>query len=488
MNERATADTGTSESRTRRSVRGLSFALPLAAGAATLLQAGTASAQEWLKDRMYAEGAGVRTGDVEWHPGIAAEGGYDSNYFYRTDKTGPNLINGAPIAPIQGTPEMRITPSLSLSTLGAQRMEGGGANQEPPAIKFRLNASGTYREFFGVLQPEQRNMDANANARLDIYPERTFGGALFAGYQRVIQPNVIGNPDLAYNRDSVLVGAEVSTQPGGGTLDGHIGYQFQDTLFEDTAGQPYTNFINQVYIRERWKFRPRTALIYDGSAGFTNYQNQTAANIAGAIGQLYNSTPVRTRIGINGLVTPRFSFLGMVGYGGSFLTPGSATGKPPSQYDSVIGQAEFKFYITAQPGLESGPPSLTLSSLSVGYNRDFTASYLSNWYGSDRGYLKFSYFFAGRALVSLEGGAGAAEYPSFQYVTYNKIQPGFTDIKVDATLFGEYRFTNYFAVNLTAKYTTEQSSTILQIAQAPVTNYAMEWQRLELYGGLRLFL
>jgi hypothetical protein len=36
-----------------------------------------AQAQEWLKDRMYSEGAGIRTGDVELHPGIAAEGGND---------------------------------------------------------------------------------------------------------------------------------------------------------------------------------------------------------------------------------------------------------------------------------------------------------------------------------------------------------------------------------------------------------------------------
>ena len=46
----------------------------------------SALAQEWLKDRRYEEGAGIRTGDLELHPGIGGEVGYDSNYFLRTNK------------------------------------------------------------------------------------------------------------------------------------------------------------------------------------------------------------------------------------------------------------------------------------------------------------------------------------------------------------------------------------------------------------------
>src|SRR5580704_961969 len=100
-----------------------------------------AEAQEWLKDRMYQEGQGVRTGDVEWHPGIAIEGGYDSNYFLRSSTNG--VSNGCKEACPQGSPEMRITPSLSLATIGPIRHEGE-TNREPPSIDFRLNASGTY--------------------------------------------------------------------------------------------------------------------------------------------------------------------------------------------------------------------------------------------------------------------------------------------------------------------------------------------------------
>jgi hypothetical protein len=468
-----------------------------------LLMSTPAEAQEWLKDRMYAEGAGFRTGDVEWHPGIAIEGGYDSNYFLRTTQTGTPpaaLTNGAPNFPVQGSPVMRVTPSLSLATISPIRKEGD-ASYEPPSINFRLGASGTYREFFGQLQPEQRNFSADVNARLDILPQRPVGGSLFASYDRIIQPNpsepAASNPDLAFNRDALTAGGEIAIQPGSGTLDFRLGNSFTDTLFEQTAGQPYANYLDTAYLKGRWKFRPRTALIYDGGFGFSHY-NTTPGAASGQISELYNSFPVRSRLGVNGLITPRFSLLAMVGYGGSFLTPATVAPAPPPQYDSVIGQVELKFYLTAQPGLESGPPSLTLSSLALGYTRDFQLSYLSNYYGSDRGYLKFSYFFAGRALISLEGGAGAVEYPEIFYpggatpmrfAAGGTTGQGFTDVRIDATLFGEYRFTNYLGVNLTARYTTELSDAILDINNGGAAEeFGMAWQRFELYAGVRLFL
>ena len=256
-------------------------------------------------------------------------------------------------------------------------------------------------------------------------------------------------------------------------------------------------------MKGRWKFRPRTALIYDGNFGIEQYSNLGTGS--GAITQLNNSFPVRSRMGINGLVTPRLSLLAMVGYGGSFYTPATPTtarNPPPEQYDSVIGQAELKFYLAAQPGVEgegTSGTSLTLSSLAVGYTRDFQNSYLSDFYGSDRGYLKFMYFFAGRALVTLEGGAGAVEYPQMFYpggavpMRFDGTNPagqGFTDVRIDGTLFGEYRFTNYLGVNLTAKYTTNLSNVILDISPPGQADqfFAMQWQRVEIYAGVRLFL
>lgn len=428
------------------------------------------------------EGAGVRVGDFELHPGVGAQGGYDSNYFLRTDKTG--ATNGAPGTPVQGTPELLITPSLSLSTLGALRREGqtGG---ESPSVTFRATASGTYREFFGQLSPEQRNGSVDAAANLAILPGRPWGGALGVTYDRVIQPSTIGNPDLAFTRDVLGATAEIVAQPGSGTLDWHLGGSVSGTLFEDTGGLGYNNLAFSANTRGRWKFRPKTALMYDASLGFMSYTNTAAG--AGTITPLHSSDPVRTRIGISGLITPRFQLLALAGYGGSFFSPGSSP--QVKQYDSVIGNAELKFFLTAPP--EAGQPgglSLTQSSLALGYTRDFQTSYVSDFYGLDRGYLKFSYFFAGRAVISLEGGAGAIEYPVLALPSSPKF-PGFTDARIDGTLFAEYRFTNYLGLNGTFRYTTNLSNTELPIGTATAPQlYAMQWQRFEAYLGVRLFL
>ncbi len=480
----------TTRSTTRRAVPGGSkgsnpsrlvrWASVVAVASAILGASGTASAQEWLKDRAYSEGAGIRFGDFEFHPGIGIQGGYDSNYFLRTDNSG--FVNSG----VQGTPVMLVTPSIALATLGPQRTEGAqtGSDLGLP-VAFRTTLSGTYREFFGQLTPEQRNGSVDASAALQILPGRPWGGAVSVTYDRVIQPSTYGDPDLAFTRDVLAGSAEISAQPGSGTLDWHLGGSVSGTLFEDTGGLGYDNLGFAVFTRGRWKFRPKTALVYDGTLGFQSYTSPGSGE--GQVTALHSSDPVRTRIGINGLITPRLSLLALVGYGGSFFSPGSS--KDVSQYDSIIGNAELKIYLTAPPEAGPGAVSLSQSSLAFGYTRDFATSYLSDYYGLDRGYLKFSYFFGGRALLSLEGGGAAIEYPTLFLAT--STHSAFTDARVDGTLFGEYRFTNYFGLNVTAKYTTNLSNAVLDLTPAgggAAQNYSMQWQRFEAYLGVRLFL
>jgi hypothetical protein len=303
----------------------------------------------------------------------------------------------------------------------------------------------------------------------------------------VIQPNTSGDPDRSFNRDDVGGGAEIITQPGGGTLDWRWGYHIRAALFEQTEGVGFNNITHEAYTKGRWKFRPRTALLYDGSARWRSFtQAERTLNL------LHDSTPIRSRLGLNGLVTPRFAFLGMVGWGATFNRPGN--NPTVRQYDSVIGQVEFKFFLTANPAApEDSNVSLSISSLALGYNRDFQAAYLGDYYGSDRGYLKMSYFFAGRALVSLEGGVGAIEYPDIFFQNGAPAHSAFTDIRADGTLFGEYRFTNTFGINTTLRYTQNFSNTQLPLAAivpggAAGQVYDMNWRRFEAFLGARWFL
>ena len=459
---------------------------------AVLCSSAPASAQEWLKDRQASEGPGVLVGDFELHPGIGIQGGYDSNYFLRTSRTG-TFTNGG----VEGTPELTVTPSISLSTRGAQRREAPSAGDPLPSVLFRATASGTYREFFGQLTPEQRNANVDAAANLSILPGRPWGALVNATYDRVIQPSVFGNPDLSFNSDNVGGSADIVMQPGSGTLDWRLGAQISATLFEESGGQPYDNYSIGAHTSGRWKFRPKTALVYDFNISASSYTNSpagggvtTASTTAPAtsITPLYGSTPLRTHLGITGLFTPRVAFTALAGYGSTFFSPASSKEVP--QFDSVIALAELKFYLAAPPG-DSGPGlvSLSQSNIAVGYNRDFQASYLSNYFGTDRGYLRFGYFFAGRAQISLEAGGAAIEYP--EIFLPNGTHSPFTDFRVDATLFSEYRFTNSFGLNATVRYTTNISNASLDIAPKSSgldQEFAMQWQRFEAYLGVRLFL
>src|SRR6185503_10903232 len=130
---------------TRRRTRTLTCFLLLVGLATPLCVSRTASAQQWLKDRRYQEGIGVRTGDFELHPGLAGEIGYDSNYLLRSPSTDPNVANRDP----KDGGMLRITPSLTLSTIGAQRREGDTTAAEPPKVQMRAGLAATYRELFG---------------------------------------------------------------------------------------------------------------------------------------------------------------------------------------------------------------------------------------------------------------------------------------------------------------------------------------------------
>ena len=84
----------------------------VAATSAFLTLSSIAAAQQpWLQDRAAGEGIGIRTGNFELHPSIAAELGYDSNYFQRAGDGTPSE------EPVVDAFRLRNTPSITLSTL-----------------------------------------------------------------------------------------------------------------------------------------------------------------------------------------------------------------------------------------------------------------------------------------------------------------------------------------------------------------------------------
>lgn len=456
--------------------------------AASVAWSSTASAQGWLSDRRYAEGPGIRTGDVELHPGIGGEVGYDSNWFYRSQNSGASLVNGSPAAPVRNAAIFRITPSFYISTLGQQRIESNGvARVEPRTVTFRGGVSAVGRLFLGDEMEKQHNIGVNADARLDINQGRPVGFGIFGGYNRVIQPTVIADPNLSFNRSDIRAGAELVGMPGGGTLDLRGGYQLNAALFEETNGAPYTNLTHEIYIKNRWRFRPRTALFHETSLKFIDYPNASRATLF-----LNNSTPLRTRLGLTGLLTDSFGTLLAVGYGSSFFKdPASPASQ---QFDSIIAQAEGTFYL-GQGGGESDPnqATLLLSTVSLGFIRDFQNSLLSNFYESNKVYGKLEYWFGGKALLSLNVWGDQVNYPAAFINTAGgptAVTGSFTNYRLGAGAFAEYRLSSSFGINTTIDYVQQFSDTLIPqqtAAGAAPLFFDQNYQRFQAFIGARYF-
>lgn len=208
--------------------------------------------------------------------------------------------------------------------------------------------------------------------------------------------------------------------------------------------------------------------------GFARYDNYTPAYL--------DSDPVRARLGVNGLVTSSFALLAMAGWGSSFYL--ARPNVNPQQFDSVLAQVELKWFITPNPSSDPAAATLGLSSLALGFTRDFYNSYLGDYYTRDRGYLSLTHSFSGRFLVVADAGLAALEYPT---VYANRATAAatayapFTVVHPDATLFGEYRVADSFGINTTLRYTANLTDVV-------IAGDHLGWKRFEAFLGVRWFM
>jgi len=435
----------------------------------TFQTAGPAQASDeslWLRDRKYREGAGFRVGDFELHPGVGAEFGYDSNYFRRASDEDPI-----------GSLQLRISPSFSVATLGPQRRGEG----PPPSVDFRADIRATYHEFFPVsgsdagqerLQ-EQRNVSGEVNLALDILPQRTWSGHIGGGLGRTVRATDEGDLTDSFNRLLPYAKAELVWTPNSGLLDWRLGYNFEGTFFESGSFSDLNHFENAIITRGRWRFLPRTALLYDLSLGFITYPSDMFKT---------SSHPLRARLGVNGLITSSFALLAMVGWGASFYTGDSAV---VQDFDSVIGQLELKWYLTAQPATDPTKVSGAQSSISVGFVREFQDSYLGTYLERDRGYAKFNYLIGGVFLIAVQGGAGAVLFPNIHQPAQAN---AWTDARADAELLAEYRIKDWLGVNADVAWTGYFSGTRLALPKYPGYLDNLAFQNVRAFLGVRWFM
>lgn len=426
----------------------------------------------WLKDRKAAEGMGYRVGNLELHPGIGGEFGYDSNMFQRHSAETPAR-----------TLRFRITPSLSLSTLGEQRR---GPTAPPPKLVFSAGLSATYNEYIRVNDTRDnvgkfRNLGANLDLDLLVNPTGPFGGHLYGNAVRTIQPSNFSDLSTTYNRVYLRGGGELMWLPGGGLFDWRLGYEYGATLFEQRNLTALNNGMHTIATRGRWRFFPKTALLFELTQSFLRYGDTEGRRY------LLDSDPLRASIGMNGLFTNHFALLAMVGWGVSFQKEGAV---PAKNFDSLLAHVQASYF----PNPGAAQKDLTwetagmLSKISLGYNRNFQNSYLGNYYQRDRGYLNGTYMFSGRVLTTAEVGVARLGFPTLYFSDGTHRSESFSQLMIDASLFVEYRVIHSVGINTTIDFTSLSDHELPIDPALPDQPDHLGFNRFQAFIGVRWFM
>ncbi len=166
------------------------------------------------------------------------------------------------------------------------------------------------------------------------------------------------------------------------------------------AGMNYNNF--RFGLDARWRFLPKTAVIFESSFDTRQY-----ANPAGNLPPLL----LKAQAGIAGLVSPKISLTAKVGWGHDLAASGAKT---------VLGMAELAYLLNEA------------SNVRVGYLRQLEPVPTFGVYGDDRAYLDARFLFFGR--LALRG------YVAYDYLTFYA-NSGRSDSNVTANIGPEYQFT-----------------------------------------------
>lgn len=421
-----------------------------------------AHAQQWLADRRLQEGMGIRVGNLELHPALGGEFGYDSNYFQTATDERPSY-------------RIRVTPALSLTTLGQERRRAQPGL--PPAISFRAGVHASYNEMIAADSADsdsfsrQRHVDVGATARLDINPQRPFGADIFGDFERIGEPTsddaiagTNGGDDRAFDRMTARVGAGAVWRPGGGAFEWRLGYEALLNHFEKSAFDADDNVQHSIVTRGRWRFFPRTALLYDAAYRFIRYSGDGFGPNDGDM--------VRARIGLNGLITARLALLGLVGWTSSFYDGGG------QDADTILAQAELKYFVIAPQALETATTGL--STIGLGFTREVSNSYLSSYFTRNRGYVNATYFLGGMFVASAEAGFSLVSFPDgIQYAAFDQK-------RIDARVFAEYRLSNSFGINGSFLFANNMSDTLRPRAGGAVDD--LDFTRWQAFVGLRWFM
>jgi hypothetical protein len=239
----------------------------------------------------------------------------------------------------------------------------------------------------------------------------------------------------------------------------------------------FSSVSNDLALRGRWLFLPRTALIYSGNYGVFQYPNGGAIKPPGS--------PLSSLIGLNGLVTSHFGVTAMAGYKTIFFTR-------DEEFDSPVGSLDLSWYPLPRPDLAAESAGVGLSSIGVGYRRDAQASYIGNYVQNDSILFKADYFIGGVVLMSVNASFDHLRRPNSYFSDGTRQSAAGSENRVTATAFGEYRMSDSFGINSTLRYSAAITDQVIPVENDPGEERLpyddFSFGRFETWLGVRWFL
>jgi hypothetical protein len=319
---------------------------------------------------VYGEGPGFRLGSAPLviHPGLAVEGGYDSNVFYLPSNETASAL-------------LRLRAHVDLATLPPQAFENDHSTADPK-VDFRLSAQAEYREYLTSNETvrQQRSINLLGSADLAFLPRGPFTLRLSDVFMRTVDPRteVLAG---SYTRDFNRLGFLASYRWGG--LEVGVGDYFQLNIWETPDLKFGNDLSDEGQAFARLRVLPQTQVSASVRAGWVHYNNNA----------VIDSVPVRALIGATTLFTSWLGASVNVGYGNSL-------NQKNASYNNVIGSADLRFMLPLA------------ARITLGYDRDFYDSLFANYYSDDHVMLAYDMPFIGRFAGHIDGGVRFRHYAS----------------------------------------------------------------------------
>jgi phage tail protein X len=456
-------------------------ALAVLASATLVPRTAPGQTQPWLADRRYGEGAGVLSGNLELHPGIAAELGYDSNFFQAAGPDPNPLLD----EPVYSAARLRVTPSLSLRTLGPERRAADGPEAAAPKANFALGAALRLDKLFALDGPEDGPANAtlfggDVGAEVDVGPSEPLGAAIGAAFSRVAHPT--SDPGVVGGLDHNRYGGHIDFRwrPGGGVLSWSLGYAGLVTQFDDTRLR-LDRAEHGLRTRGRYRFLPRTALLYEGELGVVQQLHPGS--------RLANAAPISSQLGLNGLVTTRLAVLVMGGFKAMFFDPTESGSF--DDFDGAIGRGELTWFLGASPEDMSGPEDRGLSHLRLGVQRDVAPGGIGNYYETNRGFIGLTWSAGGVFVLNAKAGYALIVHATPRDDAGQPLTTGGGQIveqRPDAGLYAEYRILPTVALLGNLEYSASQPDNYVIVDTMTLVQDNLKYSRFTALFGGRWFL